>query len=385
MLITRLRNILNGLLYRQIVKRIFFAFEPDRVHEEMVNTGHHLGKSAIAKALVHSTFGTQNIPELSQTLHGVQFRNPVGLSGGFDKNAILTDIIPAVGFGFMEVGSITAKESLGNPGQHLWRLPRSKSIIVHYGLSNKGAEEIASRLREKIFTIPIGINIAKTNCPETNVVDVGIKDYAKTYKIFADIGDFFVINVSCPNVTGGQPFHNSKNLDLLLTELETTPTTKPMFLKISPDLTHEEIDAIIEVTEKHHIDGFICSNLTKRRNLTSIVEKNLPTVGGLSGKVVEPLANELISYVYTKTRGEKTIIGVGGIFSAEDAYKKIRLGASLVELITGMIYQGPQLISEINIGLAKLLKKDGFSHISEAVGIDQPGSRQRPLPTPQQT
>ena len=370
MLLTRLRNALNGLLYQQIVKRIFFAFEPDRVHEEMIRLGHELGSNQLTKALISTMFGTKNIPELNQALHGLHFKNPVGLSGGFDKNAILTDIIPTVGFGFMEIGSITAKASNGNPGRHLWRLPKSKSLIVNYGLSNKGAEEIASRLGKKAFTIPVGINIAKTNCAETNNVDIGIQDYVETYKTFRDIGDFFTINISCPNVTGGQPFHDAQNLDLLLTELEKTPTDKPVFLKISPDLTHQNIDSIIEISNRHHVDGFVCTNLTKRRDLNSIIEKDLPPTGGLSGKVVEPLANELISYIYKKTRGEKTIIGVGGIFSAEDAYKKIRLGASLVELITSMIYQGPQLISEINIGLARLLKKDGFTHIAEAVGAD---------------
>lgn len=371
----KIRNAINGFLYRNILKRIFFRFDAEKVHEEMIRMGHDLGGNILTRSAVASMFATPDLPILSQTIDGVEFRNPVGLSGGFDKNGILTDIIPAVGFGFMEVGSVTAKPYEGNPGQRLWRLKKSRSLVVHIGLSSVGADEIANRLRNKKYAIPIGINIAKTNCSETNELESGIEDYVETYKKFLDIGQFFTINISCPNVAGGQPFHRAEWLDALLVELEKTPTKKPIFIKISPDLSREEIDRILEVASRHHINGFVCSNLTKRRDLATIIDADVSPIGGISGKVVEALANELIAYVYQhpirRHDGQRfVIIGAGGIFSAEDAYTKIRAGASLLELITGMIFEGPQLISDIRLGLADLLRRDGYAHLSEAVGVD---------------
>lgn len=381
--LTKIRNTTNGFLYRNILKRIFFHFDPEIVHEEMIQLGHDLGKIGITRSMIGAMFATPELPELHQVIRGIEFKNPIGLSGGFDKNAILTDIIPALGFGFMEIGSVTAKPYEGNQGQRLWRLKKSQSLVVNYGLKSVGAKAIAESLKGKTFSIPVGVNIAKTNCAETNDLDIGIADYVETYKGFLEIASFFTINISCPNVAGGQPFHNSEWLEKLLMALEGVRTKsetggsterKPIFIKISPDLSRSEVDAIMEVASRHHVDGFVCTNLTKRRDLPSIIDPDVPAIGGLSGKVVEPLANELISYVYThgkQKNGEKFIIvGAGGIFSARDAYQKIRAGATLLELITGMIFQGPQLISEIQLGLSKLLAKDGFKHLSEAIGAD---------------
>ena len=176
------------------------------------------------------------------------------------------------------------------------------------------------------------------------------------------------INISCPNAFGGQPFTDSKRLDALIEKIMSVPKTKPIFLKLSPDLSKQEIDEIINIAIKFKIDGFICANLTKNRNNKNIIDENIPEVGGLSGKVVDSLSDELIRYIYKKTNGEFVIIGVGGVFRAEDAYRKIKAGASLIELITGMIFEGPQVISEINLGLVKLLKADGYKNISEAIG-----------------
>jgi dihydroorotate dehydrogenase len=198
----------------------------------------------------------------------------------------------------------------------------------------------------------------------------GINDYAQAFGIFAEIGSFTTVNISCPNAFGGQPFTEPEMLEALLFRLEEVPTKKPTFVKFSPDLDFKKIDELLEVIGRHKIQGIICSNLTKDRNNKNILETNLPQNGGLSGKVVEKLADELIAYVYKKTKGKYVVVGCGGVFSAEDAYKKIRLGASLIQLITGMIYEGPQVIGEINAGLEKLLLRDGFKNISEAVGVD---------------
>lgn len=366
---SHLRRKCFHFLYVNVFKRIVFLIDPEVVHDVTILLGRVLGAHAFLRKFIAWLFHYRN-PILSQNIKGISFQNPVGLSAGFDKNALLTDILPDVGFGFMELGSITGEKCEGNPKPRLWRLKKSKSILVYYGLVNDGAQAIAARLRGKKFRIPVGINIAKTNNRETVEMEAGTRDYLKAYQEMADIGDYDVLNVSCPNAYGGCPFTQAANLEHLLSKVGELPKNKPIFLKISPDLTEAEIDDIIALSRKFGVDGFVCSNLTKRRENPNIVEKKIPEVGGMSGKVVEKLSDELIERIYRKAGKEFVIIGVGGIFSAEDAYRKIRKGASLVELITGMIFEGPQLVGEINYGLAGLLRRDGFASVSEAVGID---------------
>jgi len=366
----KFRNSIFGFFYRNVFKRIFFLFDAEKVHDFFTITGKILGSNMVTRGLTSFFFNNPEQKILSQKIHGIHFKNPIGLSAGFDKNAELTKIIPEVGFGFEEVGSITGEPCIGNPKPRLWRLIKSQALVVYYGLKNDGCEKISARLASKKFKIPIGINIAKTNCKATTNTETGIVDYVKAYRNFLHIGNYFTINISCPNTFGGEPFHDAKKLDQLFTALEKYPTKKPVFIKIAPDLSEEQIDDILKISKKHHISGFICTNLTKKRENLKILEKKVPKDGGISGKAVEALANKMIATIYKKTKGKYTIIGCGGIFSAQDAYKKIRLGASLLELITGMIFEGPQLISQINIELAELLKKDGFGNIQEAVGID---------------
>jgi dihydroorotate dehydrogenase len=364
-----LRNLICFFLYKSLLRRIYFRVDPEDIHDRMLWFGSFLGTNIVSRGLTALALSYSN-KSVEQKMLGINFRNPIGLAAGFDKNAVLTDILPSVGFGFAEVGSITGEPCKGNPRPRLWRLKKSKGLAVHYGLKNDGAGQISKRLGKKTFAIPIGTSIAKTNSKKTVGTETGIEDYVKAFEKFTDIGSYFTINISCPNTFGGEPFTNSRRLDRLLTEIDKIPTKKPIFLKLSPDLTKKEIDKILFVSAQHKIVGFVCGNLTKKRNSKKIVDENISSKGGLSGKIVEELSNDQISYVYKKTRGKYVIIGCGGVFSAEDAYKKIKLGASLVQLITGMVYEGPQLISEINQGLARLLKKDGFSNISQAVGVE---------------
>ncbi len=290
---------------------------------------------------------------LEQDVGGIHFTNPIGLAAGFDKNAELLDIIPSVGFGFMEVGSITAEPCEGNPKPRLWRLPKSKSLVVYYGLKNDGAEYVYHRVENRRRSIPVGTNIAMTNCEDNLNIEHAIGDYAKSFKIFARSGDYFTINVSCPN---------------------TRETKKPIFIKLSPDYSFEVIDQILDISKKHRVDGIICTNLTKHPNPADIKNEDVPKVGGLSGKVVQEMSDTLLAYIYRRDNaGGKNrfiLIGIGGVFSAADAYKKIRLGANIVQLITGMIFEGPQLISEINRQMVQMLHDDGFTNITEAVGVD---------------
>ena len=340
----------------------------------MTATGVRLGRYRITRALTRAAFVYRH-PMLEQTLAGIHFTNPIGLAAGFDKNAQLTATLPQVGFGFAEVGSITGEPCAGNAPPRLHRLPHSKSLLVYYGLKNDGARAITERLRDKHFAIPIGMSIAKTNNRATCDTDNGIQDYAKAFSHVANLGAYTTINISCPNTFGGEPFTDPDRLERLLSRLDQLPTTKPIFIKLAPDLDMDTLDSLIAVAEQHRVQGYICSNLTKNRN-NPLIKDQVPTYGGLSGKVVEPLANKLLARVYQQAPG-KIIIGCGGVFSAEDAYKKIRLGASLVQLITGMIYQGPQLIGQINQGLVRLLKRDGYKNISQAIGVDNPAKSRR--------
>lgn len=361
------------IIYKGFFKPIFFTQDPEYVHDRITDFGVFLGKHRLTKWLTKKLFFYQN-NRLEQNILGINFKNPVGLAAGFDKDAQLTEILPAVGFGFMEVGSITGEPCEGNPKPRLWRLPKSKATIVWYGLKNDGAEIISKRLKNLKFEIPIGTSVAKTNSPQIIDTVAGINDYKKAFSHFTDIGDYFAVNISCPNTYGGEPFCESVKLDSLLNELDKIQTKKPVFLKFSPELQPNETDKIIEVAKKHRVHGFIISNLPKNKNSLKVdkeeFEKIYPGKGSVSGKAMEELSNNLIKYVFKKTRGEFVIIGCGGIFSAEDAYKKIKLGASLVQLITGMIFEGPQLISEINRGLNELLQKDDYSSIKDAIGAD---------------
>lgn len=360
-----------SFLYRRIFRNFFFLLEAEKIHDFILGFGELLGSFPWAVKAVGFFFDYQNAA-LQQEILGIKFRNPIGLAAGFDKDARLTAILPAVGFGFAEVGSITGCPCSGNPKPRLWRLPKSRSLVINYGLKNEGSRKIALRLGGKKFAIPIGTSVAKTNSPQTVETEAGIADYAKAYRALADLGSYTTVNISCPNAFGGEPFTDPERLEKLLGSLETIPTRKPVFIKLSPDLSREEIEGIIGVSRRHKIDGFICANLTKNRNNPAIIDGNVPEKGGISGKVEEKLVDDLIGYVYRRTGGRFVIIGCGGVFTAEDAYRKIRLGATLVQMITGMIFEGPQVIGQINSRLVELLRRDGFKNISPAVGVDNP-------------
>jgi dihydroorotate dehydrogenase len=371
----RLRAYLFSIVYRGFLKPLFFLLDPEKVHDSMLAVGFWLGNSTIGRKLTRLVFLYQN-PKLSQTIKGIFFSNPIGLAAGFDKDGRLTQILPEVGFGFAEIGSVTGHPCVGNPGRRLWRLKKSKSIVVNYGLKNVGAEVISTALSELTFKIPIGISIAKTNIAATTDEVFGIADYVQAYTYFAEkkVGDYVTINISCPNTCGGQPFLKPDALSRLLAALATVrlkyQDQRPWFIKLAADIYPAMLDGIIDVSRTYQITGFICSNVTKNRHNKKIKDHDVPDSGGLSGAVVKDLSTNLISYIYKKTGREFIIIGCGGIFSADDAYEKIKAGASLLQLITGMIFQGPQLIAQINQGLVDLLRRDGYTSIEQAVGAD---------------
>lgn len=354
--------------YKLFVKPILFKFDPEEIHNRFLMIGNFLGKTKFGQNFTASCFNYEN-KILEQTINGLKFSNPVGLAAGFDKNALLTEIASSIGFGFIEIGSITGRPCSGNPKPRLWRFKKSKALAVYYGLANEGAANVAKRLTKKI-SILLGANIAKTNDHLTDDPEAAIIDYLQAFKEVKDLANYITINISCPNTSGGQPFTDPLLLERLLSAIGKENHGVPLFIKMSPDLTDNQLDNLLAVISRHRITGLICSNLTHEKDYIKKDEQQIPTKGGVSGKAVEKVANDLLRSVYKKTNNKYILIGCGGIFSARDAYEKIKSGASLVQLITGMIFEGPQLIGEINSGLVKLLKQDGYKNISEAIGAD---------------
>lgn len=352
----------------KLVRNIMFKFDAERVHDTFTLIGKKTGETPLRRVV--SLVCNYSHPSLNVEVAGIGFSNPVGLAAGFDKNAVLTGITPSLGFGFEEVGSITAEPSEGNPRPRLWRLPKDKSIVVNYGLCNEGAEVIRKRL-DKEFNIPIIVSVARTNKPMTE--NESVKDYVKGFKKLHKYGKCTTINVSCPNVADSQPFCYPNKLPKLLREINKCKMNKPVFLKLKPDMSKKDIDSVLKVIAEYKwITGLILTNLSKDRSSLRSSKSDLSKVGGgsLSGLAVQKKSDDMIRYIYKKTKGKYVIIGLGGIFTAEDAYRKIRNGASLVQLITGIIYEGPGVVKNINKGLVRLLRRDGFKNISEAVGVD---------------
>lgn len=378
-----LKIIILSWLYSRVIKPIFFLFDEEKVHNFMMSFGTFLGKSKIAKKIL-SKFLVFHDKTLEQNIGGINFKNPIGLAAGFDKNGVLVNLLESIGFGFAEIGSITAQACTGNPGKRLWRLKKLKSLVVNLGLNGQGVDRVLENIKNKKSSLPIGLSLAATNCQANAETQEAIKDFKISYEkiMTTQLGDYLTINLSCPNAFGGESFLKPQRLEKLMFALfgERTKTQennnnnnnfkKPIFLKLSAQIDEDDLRGIIKIAEDYNLTGFICSNLLKNREGLKNSSSAIPEVGGLSGKPLAKLSTELIARVYKLTGKKFIIIGCGGIFSGQDAYEKIRAGASLLQMITGMIYQGPQVVSQINRELAYLIKKDGYKSVSEAIGVD---------------
>ena len=366
-------------MYEYLLKPVLFLFDPERMHNFFVWVGEKLGATALGRATVRFFCSYQH-PSLLTHVAGIEFKNPIGLGAGFDKDMRLTKIMPSVGFGFMEVGAITRWPYAGNDGSRLARLPADKSLIVYYGLKNIGAEAVIAKLSRlqgpsKQFVFPVGVNVAKTNRADIKG-SASVEDYVISYRMLSPYFSYVTLNVSCPNAQDGTLFQDPAMLDGLLAALAHEEKRAPVFLKISSHLSIAEVDEILAVVKKYpFVDGFVVGNLSKRRD--QLVFKSSPDQlaaipeGGISGAPIREMSTDLIRYIYSKANasdGKYTIIGLGGVFTAEDAYEKILAGASLVQMVTGLIYGGPMAVRNINKGLVKLLERDGYAHIAEAVG-----------------
>lgn len=357
--------------YKHISKPLLFLFDPETVHTFVTNQGEIIGKinflnNLIAKLFVHKS------PILKQKIAGITFEGPIGLAAGFDYEAKCVKILPSIGFGFNTVGTITNLPYEGNPKPRLGRLPKSKSLMVYKGFKNHGAKWTSEILAKQTFKSPLGISIGKSNRPEADSQEKAIKDIISAFQTFEKAGvknSFYELNISCPNLYGNVTFYPPKNLDQLLSATDKLKLKKPVFIKMPINEPDESVKKMVDVILRHRIVGIIIGNLQKDRKNSAIHKDELKwNHGNFSGLPTQKRSDELIKLAYRYSKGKLIIIGCGGVFSAEDAYRKIKLGASLVQLITGLIYEGPLLTAKINQELPELIKKDGYKNISEAIG-----------------
>lgn len=369
---TAVRNDVMQEIYRWILKPIFFKFDPETIHGYFLVIGQFIGKHTVTKKLSGFFWNYKN-SSLEQDITGLNFKNPIGLAAGFDYEAKLTQILPEIGFGFETIGTITNKAYEGNIKPRLGRLIKSRSLLVNKGFKNLGIKETLKNLEGAHFEIPIGLSIGVTNTPALSGQDDAIRDIVESFEVAEKSPvpfSYYELNISCPNLQVEVEFYSPESLESLLNAVTKNKLSKPLFIKMPIDKTDAEVLLMLKVIEKYPAAGVIFGNLQKNKNDPALDPSEVKNFakGYYSGKPTEKRSNELISLAY-KTSGKKlVIIGCGGIFCAEDAYKKIKLGASLVQMITGMIFEGPQVISDINLGLAKLLKADGYKNISEAIG-----------------
>jgi dihydroorotate dehydrogenase len=336
-------------MYKFLVAPVLFLFDAERVHYFVCEVLHFAFKIPFVPKILRFMY-TYEHPDLVQEVAGLRFRNPVGLAAGFDKNAEMVDQLEALGFGFIEIGTLTPKAQPGNPQPRLFRLKSDQALINRMGFNNKGVEVAAAKLRNRKSKILVGGNIGK-NKDTPN--DQALNDYMICFRELFDVVDYFVVNVSSPNTPGLRELQEKEPLTALLGELQKRNkekfTPKPIFLKIAPDLSNSQLDDIIDIVKSSGIAGVIATNTTiSRENLkTSATEIERIGAGGLSGKPLVQRSSEVIRYLCEQSGNAFPVIGVGGISSPDQALEKRRAGASLIQLYTGFIYEGPGLASRI--------------------------------------
>ena len=351
-----------SILSYENLKKIFFKLEPETAH---TIAGLGLRAASHCPTLLRyfkaKFFVSHDM--LEQNFFGRTFRNPVGLGAGFDKNGQYITSMPTLGFGFTEIGTVTPRPQEGNEKPRLFRLVEDHSIQNAMGFNNKGSHYMLQRLKKLyFFDYPIGINIGKN---KITAESEALNDYETLFKAFKDYGDYIVINISSPNTPGLRDLQNENFINAIF-KMGKEITTQPIFLKIAPDMEAKDAVTLCKVSVKAGAAGIIATNTTIDYSLTP----HAKDFGGISGALLTEKSYTLFRAIGKELYGKTILISVGGIDSAEEAYRRIKAGASLVQVYSMLIYKGPSLIKEINEGLVGLLKKDGYSHISEAIGAD---------------
>ena len=360
------------MLYRSLLRSALFRLPAETAHELVLKSlasSPAFVNSSLARHYRRSPFG-----KLKR--FGLTFDNPVGLAAGFDKDGIALRSLASLGFGFIEAGTVTYHAQPGNPKPRLFRLPLDRALINRAGFNNQGAEAFAKRVETERPDCVLGVSIGKSK--KTPFEDA-VEDYLKTFELVNQVADYIAVNVSSPNTPRLRELQHSEYLDQLLGALqkrkqelsdEHSQKPKPLLIKLSPDLSDQELADAITVAQRRDISGVIATNTTTdRSNLRT--EANLVSSygeGGLSGAPLKTRASTMVAKIYKMTGGTLPVIGVGGIFNADDAFEMIAAGASLVQIYTGFIYEGPSIVAKINDGLRRIISRDGFVSLDEAVG-----------------
>jgi dihydroorotate dehydrogenase len=362
-------------LYSKIIRPLLFRLPAE--------TAHHFALSSLSGALrvdaVRNTVEKRHkrAPFGKLKRFGLSFSNPVGLAAGFDKNGEATDALCALGFGFIEVGTVTSEAQPGNPTPRIFRLPKDRALINRLGFNNTGAKQVVKNLKTHRADCVLGINIGKSRSVP---VEKAIPDYLKTLGIVYEIADYIAVNVSSPNTPQLRELQQPELLNDLLTSLQrrnrelaekhSLTAPRPLLLKIAPDLSEDELRAIIAVAQENQVAGIIATNTSINRDGLQTSNTRVAEIGqgGLSGAPLRDPSNEIIRMIYRLTNGTMPVVGVGGVFTAEDAWEKICAGASLIQIYTGFIYEGPSIARRINEGLRQIVSKEGFVSLDEAVG-----------------
>jgi dihydroorotate dehydrogenase len=340
-------------VYKSLLKPLLFLKKPEAAHHLTFDLTKLTFNLPVVQSALKANFRLDD-PLLEREVFGLKFKNPVGLAAGFDKDAKLIDEMAMLGFGFIEIGTLTPKPQEGNPQPRLFRLPQDEALINRMGFNNGGVLEAVERLKKRKSDVIVGGNIGKNKVtPNENAVD----DYLYCLEALHPYVDYFVVNVSSPNTPNLRDLQEKEPLKALLSAVKSAndkkEKPKPILLKIAPDLTDGQLDDIIEIVLETEIDGVIATNTTIDRSALKTDKNQVEAIGagGVSGKVLKNRSTEVIRYLNQKSIGAFPIIGVGGIYSAEDAIEKLQAGASLVQVYSGMIYEGPSLIKRIKKGL----------------------------------
>lgn len=367
-------------LYKSILRPLLFCFNPEYAH------GFTIEACRIAGAVPGLAYLTRacsqfSHPLLESDIAGLQFSNPIGLAAGWDKSGRALRMLDSLGFGFVEIGSVSARPSAGNPHPRLFRLPQDLGIVVNYGLPNDGADVVSGRLANHRSRHPIGVNIVKTNdgvqTPASSEQQI-LSDYVRSVSLLQHRADYLMLNLSCPNATGdGEVFSRAGSIQRLLDRLLALEISCPVFLKVAPHDDPTAHQRLLKECEGFDFVRGFCFNLPsgKSKELNLTTDRNIlnKMPGAVAGKPVESIINRCIAGLYSQMDTDRyVIIGAGGVFSAADAYLKIQLGASLIQLYTALIYNGPGVTKKIGQGLVSLLERDGFTHISQAIGTAHP-------------
>ncbi len=336
-------------MYKHLLKPILFRFNPETAHNILFSLLSFLRHVPFARAIIRAAYRKES-PALHKEVFGLDFPNPVGLAGGLDKNGEFYNDMANFGFGFVEIGSLTPKPQDGNPKPRCFRVPQDKAIINRFGINNKGVRNAVEHLKKERPEVIVAANISKNT---TSINEDAAKDYENAFALLYDFVDMFVVNVSCPNVVGLTSLQDisflSDIVDRLLDLRRYYDTYRPILLKVSPDLSSEQLDDIIDYCLRSGIDGIVAGNTTRKRDGLTISQEKIDDIGngGLSGAPLRKKNLELVRYIHQKSEGRLPIIGVGGIMSGEDAKAMLDAGASLVEIYSGFIYEGPALIKRI--------------------------------------